>query len=421
MAIEKKESITLFDTPFTSCLAGAKYSHYLPEDEALRIAWDEGRKIGVTRLANVTGFDRVGIPVYNSIKPATNGSSIQHGKGMTRTASKISALMESFERYHSVNPDLETFEASYDEVERRMAVIPFERMLHIKGSLLRRDMPILWTMGWDIASNVKTAAPLATVELAGRKSQDRTFKTGHMQASSNGLSAGFHILEAIIQGLLEVIERDGITCHTYKSGALNLPVPEKRIDPESIPYPEVQDLYKIFHKARITPVLYDCSTDIGIPVYNCFLFDDLHPEYMCVHGMGAGLHPRDAMIRALTESAQSRVVFNAGSRDLFFQEEFEISSRNGSTRVSSIALRQKQYAFDPKNVMDETPDYVKQLNTCIHKLRSVGLEQVLVFPLAPETDKIQVVRVLVPGAEGYIVSSYSPGDRALDYLKGVKQ
>lgn len=419
--MSQNKGITLFEKKYNECLAEGKYSHYLPEELAFQEVWSEAKKIGVTRIADVTGFDRVGIPVYNSIKPTTKGSSLQHGKGLTRTASKISALMESFERYHSVDPDIDVFEASYDEVSGDMAVIPFEKLLHIKGSILKKDMPILWTCGWDIANNVKTAAPLAMVELAGKRSQDKTFKTGHMQVSSNGLSAGFHILEAIVQGLLEVIERDGITCHIYKSGAISLPIPERLIDGESIPYPEVKELYEIFNNAGVTPFLYDCTTDIGIPVYNCFLFDNLQPEYMSVHGMGAGLHPKDAMIRALTESAQSRVVFNAGSRDLFFQEDFEVSSRNSSSTIFKIADSQKRYNYSGEYEIEIKPDYVEQINYCIDKLRSVGLEQVLVFPLVPETNKIKVVRVLVPGAEGYIVSSYNPDVRALGYLKGIKK
>jgi ribosomal protein S12 methylthiotransferase accessory factor len=196
---------------------------------------------------------------------------------------------------------------------------------------------------------------------------------------------------------------------------------ERAKDPESIPYPEVHDLFDRFTRVGVSPFLYDCSTDIGIPIYNCFLFDDIHPDYMSVHGMGAGLHPRDAMIRALTESAQSRVVLNAGSRDIVFQEDFEITRRNSSRSFVSIARNQRKYSFDSHQAIVDTRDYVEQIQYCIHRLRSVGLDQVLVFPLAPETNKIQVVRVLVPGAEGYIFSSYTPGARALDYLKGIKQ
>lgn len=421
MTINTKEGLTLFGRTYSSCLGRGPYSHFLNEESAYNTVLNESEKIGVTRIADVTGFDRVGIPVYNSIKPTITGSSVQHGKGLTRTASKISALMESFERFHSVNPELDVFEGTYDQVASEMVVVPFERFLHIKGSLLTRDMPIMWTKGWDIANNVETAAPLAMVELAGKKSQDQTFKTGHIQVSSNGLSAGFHIMEAILQGLCEVIERDGITCHTFKSGGLNLPVPEKLIDFETIPYSIVRELEGIFRQAGVSPFLYDCSTDVGIPVYNCFLCDDLYPEYMCVHGMGAGLYPKEAMIRALTESAQSRVVFNAGNRDLLYQEDYETTRITSSASVFSVAKDQKKYGFEPFGVDDEQNDLVVQIQHCVRELVSVGLDQVIVFPLVPENNAIQVVRVLVPGAEGYIVSSYTPGVRALDYLKGNKK
>ena len=62
-------------------------SHYYSEDEAFEKALDLAKKIGVVRLANITGFDRIGIPVVNTIKPGLKGSSVQHGKGMTLKAS----------------------------------------------------------------------------------------------------------------------------------------------------------------------------------------------------------------------------------------------------------------------------------------------------------------------------------------------
>ena len=54
--------------------------------------------IGVTRIANITDLDRVGIPVFSAIRPsAANGAiSIYSGKGATETNARISAIMESF-------------------------------------------------------------------------------------------------------------------------------------------------------------------------------------------------------------------------------------------------------------------------------------------------------------------------------------
>src|SRR5687768_13787505 len=51
-------------------------------------------RFGITRLANVTGLDRVGIPVYQAIRPNSRGLSLSQGKGIDATAAKVSALME---------------------------------------------------------------------------------------------------------------------------------------------------------------------------------------------------------------------------------------------------------------------------------------------------------------------------------------
>jgi ribosomal protein S12 methylthiotransferase accessory factor YcaO len=51
--------------------------------------------IGLTRLANITGLDVIGIPVWVGIRPNSRGLSTSQGKGLTDAAAKASALMES--------------------------------------------------------------------------------------------------------------------------------------------------------------------------------------------------------------------------------------------------------------------------------------------------------------------------------------
>jgi ribosomal protein S12 methylthiotransferase accessory factor len=48
----------------------------------------------------------------------------------------------------------------------------------------------------------------------------------------------------------------------------------------------------------------------------------------------------------------------------------------------------------------------------ISKLRAVGLNQVLVADLSIKELPISVVRVIVPGCEGYMFETYTPGYRA---------
>ncbi len=59
------------------------------------------RIAGVTRIAEITHLDRIGIPVYSAIRPgaAEGAVSIYAGKGVTQPQAKASAMMEAFERY----------------------------------------------------------------------------------------------------------------------------------------------------------------------------------------------------------------------------------------------------------------------------------------------------------------------------------
>jgi len=51
--------------------------------------------MGITRVANVTGLDHVGIPVVMACRPNARGLAVSQGKGLTLDAAKASAVMES--------------------------------------------------------------------------------------------------------------------------------------------------------------------------------------------------------------------------------------------------------------------------------------------------------------------------------------
>ena len=57
-------------------------------------------RIGITRLCDITGLDRTGIPVWSSVMPKSlDVLSVYNGKGATHTAAKVGAIMEAFERH----------------------------------------------------------------------------------------------------------------------------------------------------------------------------------------------------------------------------------------------------------------------------------------------------------------------------------
>jgi ribosomal protein S12 methylthiotransferase accessory factor len=53
--------------------------------------------VGVSRMANVTGLDDVGLPVWQAIRPTSRSLSVSQGKGWSDLLAKISALMEAIE------------------------------------------------------------------------------------------------------------------------------------------------------------------------------------------------------------------------------------------------------------------------------------------------------------------------------------
>ena len=70
---------------------------------------------GITRVADITDLDRIGIPVFSSIRPmADRGAiSVYNGKGATPTEARVSAMMEGLERYSAEVRDRQLDIASF--------------------------------------------------------------------------------------------------------------------------------------------------------------------------------------------------------------------------------------------------------------------------------------------------------------------
>ena len=58
-------------------------------------------EFGITRTANVTGLDRIGLPVVMVCRPNSRSISVQQGKGLSLEAAKASGVMEAVETFHA--------------------------------------------------------------------------------------------------------------------------------------------------------------------------------------------------------------------------------------------------------------------------------------------------------------------------------
>src|SRR6185503_10372673 len=75
-----------------------------PPEETLALARRAAGLVGVTRVADVTRLDSIGIPTYQAIRPTARTVAVSQGKAATPELAKLSALMESIELWHAEQP-----------------------------------------------------------------------------------------------------------------------------------------------------------------------------------------------------------------------------------------------------------------------------------------------------------------------------
>ena len=187
-------------------------------------------------------------------------------------------------------------------------------------------------------------------------------------------------------------------------------------DLDSIPFPRVQELLERIRRAEVEILLADNGTDVGIPTWNCYLMDMKEPVSLgsTAHGMGSALEQETAMIRAITEAVQGRCVFLSGVRDIVPSKDFRRSLRGDARSSLEIVQRYTKEEMNLASLKDNTRGtFEEDVHHCLESLQAVGLDRVLVFRLSKREDPVQAVKVVVPGAEGYIFPYYRPGDRGI--------
>ena len=173
-----------------------------PEETLSRIE-SKMRVAGITRVADITNLDRIGIPVFSSIRPTAEGGaiSVYNGKGATPVEAKVSAMMEGIERYSAEVHDRELVTGKFSELSRsENALDPDELILPEQSD---HDQSIPWVTGYDLVNDEDIFVPASAVfhPLSDRYTQI-------LRTNTNGLASGNEIEEAIFHGLSEVIERD---------------------------------------------------------------------------------------------------------------------------------------------------------------------------------------------------------------------
>jgi ribosomal protein S12 methylthiotransferase accessory factor len=389
----------------------------VPPSETLATIRRHFAEIGLVRLADVTGLDRIGVHTVLAVRPNARYLSVDAGKGFSLDAAKVSAAMEAIERYSAETADLEEIRCPLEEAVRRFPVVPPERLALAKDAFFTPRLPVRWTLGWDLLGEREVAAPALSVAMC------RPLLPGEVnpfQGGTNGLSAGNNFLEALCGGLLELVERDAVACQRVAWSALR-DFPSSRVDLATVESPLVRDLLERLERVGTGVVLFDCTVDLGVPVYMAYLFDRANRHVGVYRGYGAHLDPAIAMVRALTEAVQGRLVFISGSRDDHFRHDYlRLRQSDGSRQVAQLeAIPAVVDARARPSLATDT--FEGDVGVILDRLRRAEIGEVLVWDLTLPGFEVSALRVMVPGLEGYMYDFYTPGPRARAFVEAHRK
>jgi ribosomal protein S12 methylthiotransferase accessory factor len=369
--------------------------------------------IGVTKVADVTDLDRVGIPNFMAVRPHDLGPGISYysGKGRTRSDAHAGALMEAIERHAGESYDGPITQSSYHNLRQQHACVdPLEIHVPMVGNYNDRLL-VEWVSGFDLLNRRSTFVPLNCVVAP----YEPPFSCMPLFFSStNGLASGNTRLEALCHALCEVIERDSMALALARSqvkpavGAilsemgfngrvLRESVETPRVSLRGLPRSAAAVVHKL-QRAGLEVRLRILTSNSGIPTIGCTIVDrQAPPTVMNEHG-GCGTHPdaRVALLRALTEAAQTRVTFIQGGRE-------DLPEIAGDRDVRPA---DKQAVDGPMIVFTEIESREHSLinedvEFMLERMRGSGFAQVVVVDLTKADIGIPVVRVIVPRAESW--------------------
>ena len=374
-------------------------------------------EFGITRVGDITGLDRIGIPVWIAVRPNARTLSVSQGKGLDDIAAKVSAAMEALEIAHAEEPGVPVEYATVSEIAATGDVVDVSALPRMRASLFGTKAAIAWTAAADWKTGASIWVPYEIVHADA--TVPRMSGAGSFLHSTNGLSSGNVFEEAMLHGLCEVIERDALAIWEHAAPETQA---ASRLDLNSIDHPVALRILQQLLSADILPIVWDATSDIGIATIRAALYDDTSDPVTrpLPASLGAGCHPDRtiALCRAVTEAAQGRLTAIAGSRDDIGRARYRDIQSAGALAAYREAAHgdrgQRQFASVPTHVSD---NLAADLDKVVANLEDAGLDRVLFVDLGKPGMPLSVVRVIVPGLEGPTDSpSYMPGARVQSRL-----
>ena len=353
------------------------------------------------------------------------------GKGKTDIQAKASALCEALERYSGIFQGYEIRQKGTYKAMGEAAIHPNTCMGFSEAQYQTRaqwnascsnffqkvpepfdpEQEIEWTPVWSLTHNQFKYLPTAYCYY-GYPKPPKTY----CWADSNGSAAGNTKEEAILQGFMELVERDSVALWWYNR--LKRPA----VDLGSFGEPYFQALKDYYQSINRELWVLDITSDLNIPTFAAIsrrsdrrrsAFSDRDVEDI-IYGFGAHFDPKIAILRALTEANQVLPAVSSvapdgttqyGGSDRLALEWWQAATlQNQPYLLPDESAAPKTYADYPQQGSD---DLREDVMTCVDIAARHGLETLVLDQTRPDIG-LNVVKVIVPGLR-HFWKRWAPG------------
>ncbi|MEU3765294.1 YcaO-like family protein [Amycolatopsis keratiniphila] len=340
-------------------------------------------EFGITRVADVTGLDTLGIPVAMAVRPLAKSLSVSQGKGQSKLLATISAVMEAIELWHAEYAPKPIISR---QTPANKLSLPYRLtdLTSANDALVTESTRLDWVESAGMVSGRTVPVPSMLVSWTGYH-EHRWLPPGLLW-SSNGLASGNSRQEASLHALYEVVERDAVSQESSS-------IPSDLLDPASVDDRTCADLIDKVQSAGAALTISRVPSRFGIPCFGAKVWDADFPV-ACL-GWGAHLDPYVAISRAVTEAVQSRLTAIAGSRDDLPPIYQQVRAGSGEVTKSAGPLAQLS------DLLPDGPgafhDVTSELAWVCERIQHGGGAEPLLVDLTTAAE-FAVVKVILPGA-----------------------
>lgn len=337
------------------------------------------------------------------------------GKGTSPIQAKVSGLCEAVERYSGMWSGEEHAERGTFEALRPRAIHPNDCMGFSEEQYRDREAwnaaqaqppsrcvlvprpfdtaaEVDWSPLWSLTNGETRLLPSAYCyyghpEFAARQSVP----------DSNGCAAGTSIEEAILQGFMELVERDAVALWWYNR------IRRRGVDLDSFGLPYVRSIRRHYETLGRSLWVLDLTSDLGITTMACVSARLSGPTEDVLLGFGAHFDPKVALLRSITEVNQflpSVSSFRADGSTIYLFGDGLARHWWTTARVAELDYLVPDPSGPARTLADfddpSSDDLAEDVARCVGIARAAGLE-VLVLDMTRPDIGLSVVRVVVPG------------------------